>query len=187
LGYLQARRHRGEAVPLLSIADQLAPLARLLAERQLSRLVVGGDLFEEEPGPELVGEFVTWLRDTSFELLGIAPGNHDQELNQWNAHLPIYEEGVYVGEWLVVHGHDQLPNGPVVHGHVHPWLRLGRQINVPCYLLGEQQLVLPALSQDASGVNVLAEPGWVDYRCLACSGRKVLDLGKVGRLQSTQS
>jgi metallophosphoesterase superfamily enzyme len=183
LGYNQARRKRGEAVPLVAVADQLAPLHRLLQPRSITRLAVAGDLFAAEPDAALVEEFVAWLQRAGVELIGIAPGNHDGPLEIYGSSLPIYEEGVPLDGWLVMHGHEERPSGQVVQGHVHPWLRLGSQIDVPCYLAAEQRLVLPALSQDAAGVNVLTESDWESYRCLVCAGRKVLDLGPVGRLR----
>src|SRR5207248_4306827 len=47
LGYGQARRASGEAVPAPPLAAQLAPLRRALALHGARRLVVAGDLLEE--------------------------------------------------------------------------------------------------------------------------------------------
>ena len=70
LGYAEARRRRGDAVPRASVAEALRPLALVLAEEQARRLVVAGDLFEEGCRPELVAELRRWLEDHAVGLDG---------------------------------------------------------------------------------------------------------------------
>src|SRR5262249_26441995 len=54
LGYGEARRQGGDAVPLADPADALAPLRPLVERQSLRRLVVAGDLFEAGAREELV-------------------------------------------------------------------------------------------------------------------------------------
>ena len=70
-----------------------------------------------------------------------------------------------LGRWRVLHGDEPLPRGRVVHGHEHPCVRWAGGVVAPCYLVGRGRLVLPALSPDAAGVNVLHDRRWAPFRC----------------------
>jgi metallophosphoesterase superfamily enzyme len=159
------------------VAETLAPLRPALARHRVTRLVVAGDLFEDACRPALVRDFLDWLDGAGVELAAVVPGNHDRGLTE-DAALPVCRAGVELGRWRVVHGDGELPEGRLLHGHFHPWLRRGR-VSAPCFLIGASSLVLPALSPDARGVNVLCEPRWRRHRCCAIAGREVLDLGEL--------
>jgi hypothetical protein len=87
--------------------------------------------------------------------------------------MPIYPAGYGLDDWLIVHGDGAVPDGWVVLGHFHPSWRAGGR-NWPCYLVGPQQIVLPAYSSDARGAGL---EGWSGYRCLVPVGPDVLDFG----------
>jgi metallophosphoesterase superfamily enzyme len=182
LGYGEARRVRGEAVPVTPPAEALVPLARLAADG-VRRLVVAGDLFEDGCREEIVDDFLAWAESVGLELAGVVPGNHDRSLQRSGGRLPLRPEGVTLGVWQIVHGDEALPEGAVLHGHYHPCLRWGRGLTAPCYLTAPGRLVLPAFSRDARGVNVLCDPRWAGYHCYAVAAEQVLDLGPVGGLR----
>jgi putative SbcD/Mre11-related phosphoesterase len=207
LGYDQARRRQGEAVPEGALAAHLAPLAAALGRHGVRRLVVAGDLLEDGRCAGTAAEFRHWLEGTGVELVAVVPGNHDrrapaccpptgsppgQQAGGGDlAGLPVRAEGVGLGGWRVVHGDGPLPHGPLVHGHEHPWVRWRDRrrvglppLSAPCYLVGERRLVLPAFSPDAAGVNVLGVRRWRTYRCCVIAGDRVLDFGDVARLRS---
>jgi metallophosphoesterase superfamily enzyme len=177
LGYGVARRRCGEAIPLPSLEQLLAPLTALPEAR---RLVIAGDLFEDGCDAALAAEFLDWTARVGLELAGIVPGNHDRSPGRVAAVLPLCPEGVRLGEWLVVHGDGELPPGPVVHGHLHPCLRW-KDLAVPCYLVGPERIVLPAFSADARGASVLREARWGEFTCHAIA-EGVFDLGPVAAL-----
>lgn len=181
LGYGQARRRGGEAVPGRPVAVELAALARVLARPEVRRLAVAGDLFEEgrRTAGELIEEFLDWIDEVGVELLGVVPGNHDRGLV--GTRLPLCPTGIELGRWRVVHGHGDRPSGAVVQGHEHPCLRW-RGAAGPCYLVAPDHLILPACSADAAGGNVLGRREWEKYQCCAIAGEKVLDFGTVGEL-----
>jgi metallophosphoesterase superfamily enzyme len=184
LGYARARAARREAVPVPSLAEELAALAAALARLGLSRLVVAGDLFEDgrgRLGAELAEELLAWLAGVGLELAGVVPGNHDRGVGKGSG-LPLCPGGLQLGAWRVIHGDGELPDGPVVQGHEHPWVRWPGRLGAPCYLVGPHRLILPAYSGDAAGVNVRGEARWKGFRCAVIAGDEVLDFGEVQRL-----
>jgi metallophosphoesterase superfamily enzyme len=184
LGYTEARRRAGDAVPIRSVAELLQPLADTMREHEAPRLAIAGDLFEAGVNDAVLAEFLAWVEATRAELLAVVPGNHDRGWKRLRDVLPIREEGFRLGEWLIVHGDGELPDGPLVLGHWHPALRWGR-VTAPCFLLRDDRLILPAYCREAAGVNVLAEETWRDYDCHAIAGAEVLDFGCVVRLATT--
>jgi uncharacterized protein len=182
LGYSEARRASGEAVPAVPLERRLAPLAALASGALTRRLVIAGDLFEDGVSDAAAAELLAWAGRVGLEL-AVVPGNHDRGAGQRPLGLPLYPEGVCVGGWQVVHGHAELPTGCVVQGHLHPCIRRGR-LSAPCYLVADGHLVLPAYSADARGVNVLRLPEWGRYRCYAAAGGEVLDFGELGSLRT---
>ncbi len=185
LGYSLARRRAGDAVPDVSLEDELLPLATACALAGARRLAIAGDLLEDGGCSELFSHFVAWVKRRDLELAGIVPGNHDLRgaLSPDTADDRGFASVIRLGEWAVVHGDQPLPEGRVVHGHEHPVLRLPRHQAAPCFLVQADRLVLPAYSADAAGVNVLHARRWRGYRCLAIAGQRILDLGPLATLR----
>ncbi len=179
LGYNECRRHGGDAVPLFDLEKQLEPLGKALRNHGVHRLVIAGDLFEAGYGPELAREFQQWLANTRVELTAMVPGNHDRALDPKSESWPVFPEGFMLDGWRILHGHEEIPPGPVVHGHVHPSLRWqGRKL--PCFLVCSNRIVLPAYSLDAAGVNVAKDPTWHGNRCFAIREGRMVDVGALG-------
>jgi putative SbcD/Mre11-related phosphoesterase len=178
LGYGEARRQGGDAVPLADPADALAPLLPLVGRHTLRSLVIAGDLFEAGAREELVDALVAWCERASLAL-AVVPGNHDRGMSKIARRLPLHPDGVTLGRWRVVHGDAALPAGAVVQGHEHPWARWSRRVGGPCFLVSADRLVLPAFSRDAAGVNVLGDRRWAEFRCCVVAGDRVLDFGEV--------
>ena len=183
LGYNEARRRDGEAVPPADLGLILAPLRSAAAAHGVRRVVIAGDLFESGPVASLAADLVRWMRQADLELAAVAPGNHDRGLAADARGLPIHPDGCMVGRWRVVHGDGRLPDGPVVHGHEHPWARWSGRVGGPCYLVGADRIVLPAYSEDAAGVNVVNARKWRRFRCCVVAGDRVLDFGELAALK----
>jgi metallophosphoesterase superfamily enzyme len=182
LGFNEARRRAGEALPASGLDDTLALLAPLVARPEVRRLVFAGDIVENSAGAALLTELLQWLRDSGVELAGIIPGNHDGGLPWEDNRELLRPEGLKLGGWHVRHGDGPLGAGRLVVGHFHPCLRWRGRISAPCFLVGSRRLVLPALSADAAGVNVLRDTRWRSYRCYAIAGSRVMDFGELASL-----
>ena len=182
LGYNDARRRDGEAVPPADLALILAPLQSVIATHDIRNVVIAGDLFEAGVNADLAAELVSWLTRGGVKS-AIVPGNHDRGLANASHCLSIHSEGFMVGRWRVVHGDGRLPDGPLIHGHEHPRVRWSSRVGGPCYLVGEERIVLPAFSQDAAGVNVIPTRKWRKYRCCVIAGDQVLDFGELDALR----
>lgn len=185
LGYGAARRRGGEAVPMRTLDEELAPLRRCLERLDLRRLVIAGDLLEDRRQTEHAEALLPWLDRAGVELAGFVAGNHDGAGRKKVQTMPPFDRAVacvQLGRWQVVHGDAALPQGAVVQGHEHPCVRWSSHLAAPCFLVGKGYLVLPAYSPDAAGVNVLGSARWGAYRCCAIAGDKVLDFGPVAGL-----
>ena len=200
LGYAQARRRSGEAVPGDCLDEQLAGLLRVREQHRVRRLAIAGDLLEEGNSHSVLEELEEWLLRKGFELTAVVPGNHDGELSVLDKRDWLYPERFLLGGWQVRHGDGPLPDGLVVHGHEHPCLRWTHRSRVirprpfdgrlspntiesSCYLVGPGRLVLPAFSADAAGVNVLSVRRWRPYRCCVIAGDQVVDFGELATLR----
>jgi metallophosphoesterase superfamily enzyme len=203
LGYAEARRRRGDAVPRESVPQLLEPLRRVERQYMTRQLVIAGDLLEDNDCCEALAEFLEWLHQSEMDRITVVPGNHDRGLEASplaRSCLPLCPQGIDVGEWRIVHGEGSLPEAPVVHGHFHPCLRWSPKrranrprfsrgrfapdtIDGPCYLSGPGRLILPAFSKEAAGVNILPVRRWRALHCHVVVGNHVLDLGAVSALR----
>lgn len=203
LGYDEARRCRGDAVPSESVSDLLEPLHCVFQQHAAHKLIVAGDLLEEGNCHEALAAFLQWHDRSNIERIALVPGNHDLGLQGLTApenRIQLCPQGVRVGGWRIVHGQGVLPDAPVVHGHDHPCLRWSAKsranrprfvrgrfapdtIDGPCYLSGPQRLILPAYSKDAAGVNILSVRSWRALSCQMIAADRVLDLGPISTLR----
>ncbi len=172
LGYHEARRQCGDAIPLADLGSILAPLLAVLQRGNVKSLVIAGDLFERAFDPALWADLNHHLRQTGVHFDGLIPGNHDRALT---GDLPLFPDGKQLGGWLVVHGDGALPPTPTVVGHFHPSIRHGGR-KVPCYLAAPNRLYLPAYSQDAAGVSAMSIIRNHGYRCFAIVAGRVVCL-----------
>lgn len=172
LGYCEARRQGGDAVPLVELGKILKPLERGLKASGAKRLVIAGDLFEKAFVPDLWQRLLDWLKERNVHLLGVVPGNHDR---RWLDAWPLFPDGFRLEDWLIVHGHVPVEARRVVLGHWHPAVHFRGKL-APCFLAGADQLVLPAFSPDATGVDVRGLSAWHGHRCLATVASSVIEV-----------
>jgi putative SbcD/Mre11-related phosphoesterase len=179
LGYSEARRRRGDAVPASALEKALDPLGSVLERYGLRRLLIAGDLFEDGVDDKVLDRLLAWLRCRRMDWLGVVPGNHDRSLHKGVEGIDVFAEGYELGKWLVLHGDGRLPARPALIGHFHPGIFLAGE-RWPSYFVGPRRIVIPAFSPDAKGG---ASRAWRGYRCLVATGKDVLDFGLLGGQQ----
>jgi uncharacterized protein len=177
LGYREARQESGEAVPLLSVAAQLAPLSRARRRYRFRELVVAGDLFERSVRNDLLEQFLVELERMGIRFAGFIPGNHDRGWESLQERVAVFPEGIMLGKWTTVHGNESPGAGHVVMGHWHAATHHagGRR---PCYLVGPRCLILPAFSKDAAGQSGEPAIGGSALRRFVISDGRVIELTK---------
>lgn len=164
LGYSAARQRLGDAIPYHSVADEMQPLADAVRSHDIHAVIIAGDLFERGYDADLHRQFLDVLHSLRLELRGLVPGNHDRGIEKASMPMPIFLDGYDLAGWRIVHGDQDVGGDQVVMGHWHPAVRhKGRK--TPCFLTRGRQLILPAFSQDAAGVDVRNELRWCDWKC----------------------
>jgi DNA ligase-associated metallophosphoesterase len=168
---LLADLHLGKGETLAAAGVPMPPgvtghdLARLGDALRLTgarRVLILGDLLHAGIGivPALVEQFGQWRAgfDAEFTLV---PGNHDRHVQrvaaQWTIDVapPVVHEGPFTFVHDAAHSHGGASY--VWSGHVHPLCRLaagGDSLTFPCFLVDEQETILPAFSRFTAGVCV---------------------------------
>jgi putative SbcD/Mre11-related phosphoesterase len=163
LGYTAARQQQGDAIPARSVADELQPLVDAAHAHDIRALVVAGDLFERGFESTIAEEFLVVLAHCNIRFLGLVPGNHDRGTDNADATFPTFGDGYELADWRIIHGDKENACTYSVMGHWHPaTYRKGRK--APCFLTCGSQLVLPAFSLDAAGVDIARNGRWRGYR-----------------------
>jgi metallophosphoesterase superfamily enzyme len=175
LGYSAARQHQGDAVPARTVCEEMQPFLKAAAIHDIRQVVIAGDLFERGHDGYIERDFLDLLKQHKLGIIGLVPGNHDRGLQHAKTELPILVDGYDLVGWRIIHGdgHQPGPAGNVVMGHWHPAIRWNRR-KVPCFLMRGRQLILPAFSMDAAGVDVRADSRWLDWDCAAIVGDRVI-------------
>jgi uncharacterized protein len=169
LGYAWAQRHRGALLPITSADDTIDRLGALCLQYRAPRLVLLGDIVHRAlPLPE-IERAVAQLVDATAGLSVRADwilGNHDRNLEKLLRKMRIeqaVQTELQIGKFRFAHGdvrealHPR-PGEWLVVGHEHPAISLGdgvaSHMKCPCFLVGENVLMLPAFSRWAAGTNI---------------------------------
>ncbi|MFQ5909052.1 MAG: metallophosphoesterase [Thermoplasmata archaeon] len=168
LGYEGALRKQGVSLPRFQKKHMIERLAHLLDRYDPEKLVIAGD-FKHEFSRNLreewteVTDVLNFLQDKVEPVL--VRGNHDNFLMTilYRKGLELHEPAYDLGRFVVTHGHLEVeaPTG-LIMGHEHPALRLkdtiGATLNLPCFTVREDLIILPAFSPLAHGSDVLRGP-----------------------------
>jgi putative SbcD/Mre11-related phosphoesterase len=183
LGYEWARGNAGDSIPAHSLNETLVRLDRLFdrVPDTISTLIVAGDLVESRRlcrrTAENVRQLRLWLDRRGVEFVLLA-GNHDPQRSA--------DVVRGVAGWTIGHGHQPILGERVISGHIHPVFRLAG-LTAPCFVASETRVVLPAFSNNAAGLDILARPELFDIpgsnpRCLVITGDEILDFGPINDL-----
>ncbi len=152
---------RGRPVPRHDTRDTLARLARIIGYYRPSCLVCLGDSFHDIRADQrmaaadlltlkgLLAKCRDWVWIT---------GNHDPQIAPtFGGRCAVRERAGSID--LIHRPEDGAP--PLIAGHYHPKCRVraaGRSMTGPCFLMGEQILLMPAFGAYAGGLNIRSEP-----------------------------
>ncbi len=175
LGYSAARQRQGDAVPSRSVLEEMQPLGDAARLYEFRNVIVAGDLFERGFDEAIAQQFLAVLARLNLRCLGLVPGNHDRGSERAPSGLPIFTDGYDLAGWRIVHGDQPSVEAKVVMGHWHP-ARCWKGRKTPCFLTRPTQLILPAFSLDAAGVDVGMDSRWKDWACSLIVGRQVLPM-----------
>lgn len=172
LGAEQQLRALGHNVMYEQAEKMLRLLERLVAEHDVERLVINGDLKHEfgrisgQERRDILGMLRKLKRSVRVE---VVRGNHDTITKPLTDRLGIeLHEALSVGPFYCVHGHE-LPAGEafqraetVIIGHMHPAIVLHdgvRKEKCKCFLVGayggKRLIVLPSFATLSEGADVL--------------------------------
>ena len=152
LGKTAHFRKHGIPVTAEIMQSDLQRLARLIREFNPKKIVVVGDMFHHTYNHDVSG-FSIWRKSFHhIEFLLIA-GNHDRLLATHYEALQIKVEKEWsTGSLLFIH---EKPAGEnplhFISGHIHPGVvlsgRARQYLKVPCFIIGENYIILPAFSE----------------------------------------
>ena len=174
LGYAWAHRQRGNLMPISASEDTVDRLQILAAEYAPREIIVLGDVIHAAVAEEAVVADLRRLHAITGVAIRLIAGNHDVQLapmlERAGVQVAAVREITLVGH-LLIHGDggDDLAadarcisiserGGRVILGHEHPAITLSdgvaTSVRCPCFLVGEDILVLPAFSPWSAGTNI---------------------------------
>lgn len=157
LGKSAAFRAKGLPVPEGDIARDLGRLLELAKQSSAKHLIIAGDLFHSSAGitPDLESAMDDFINHLAIQFTLVA-GNHDLKISKLPAGLAIKPSLDFSAGFRVVHDPADA-NGQKIHicGHWHPVIRIpdGKRtsLRLPCFLLRNNTLVLPAFGSFTGG------------------------------------
>lgn len=180
LGKAEHFRLSGVPVPGGITGHDFARINALLARTGAKRLVVLGDFFHSKTGTaESVEALQAWRETIGGVKLEIVLGNHDRHaagfFGGFAAEIhsePVEMDGLMLSHEPMEDGDGN--GGGHLCGHIHPVARLadfdGAGASLPCFVMTERRLILPAFGRFTGGHRV--EMG----RLYVCTRSKVVEL-----------
>lgn len=161
----KAATFRSQAIPIPDGTEEdLSALDRLLERTAATELVILGDLIHARRGRcQTTFEAVTRWRSVRREIsIRLVRGNHDVRAGQppvaWS--FETLREDAEIGPFALRHYPDPIGR-PTLAGHLHPKIRLeqgGDRLDLPCFLLRKEVLILPAFTHFADSTRIRREP-----------------------------
>ncbi len=155
-------RKHGIAIPVNAQAGDEARLAQLVSTHRAERLIIAGDMFHSKQNKE-VDMFAHWRNAHTALHIDLVAGNHDilpvQQYAEWN--VTFHEPHYYIAPFQIVHDQVEDAEGFIIHGHVHPAIRISgkgnQSIKLCCYCHDASRLILPSFGQFTGSHLVKAE------------------------------
>jgi len=169
LGKAATFRALGQPAPRGTTRDNLDRLDALVARFDPARLVFLGDLFHarQAHAPGVAAAFLDWRKRRAALPLTLVRGNHDRRAGDPPPHFEIelvdepFDAGGVVARHHPLAADACKEDGPTaLAGHLHPCVRLNGaardSLRLPCFVLQERQITLPAFGAFTGGALVRA-------------------------------
>ena len=149
----KAAHFRRHGIPVTAEVMQadLQRLSLLIKEFEPQQLVVVGDMFHHSHNADVAG-FGLWRKAFHHLPFLLVAGNHDRLTKQYYAGMQIDVcKDFSAGEFCFVHERPKETEGTYfISGHIHPGVTLkGRarqHLRIPCFVVAQNYLILPAFS-----------------------------------------
>lgn len=150
LGKTAHFRKNGIPLPSDIILEDLKRLSNLIDHFNPEKIIVVGDFLHAGKNSEFE-IYKNWKLEFPALKIILVKGNHDRILEKHFLELEISEIYSIYKENEFTFSHEDLKNESqfVISGHLHPGVVLQsstRKLKFPCYVVTENQLILPAFS-----------------------------------------
>jgi DNA ligase-associated metallophosphoesterase len=179
LGKAQSLRREGINIPVESGTSDLAKLETLLTTTLAKRVLFLGDLIHHRDSwtpdfLERLADFFNFNDDIRWELI---LGNHERGSLKYLERLPLQiSEDQKIGPFTFTHGHKGSDGDFSISGHVHPVVNLKKgplQMRLRCFVLNEDQLILPSFGQWTGGFEIKPKQ---NSRIFAIAGADIFEI-----------
>lgn len=171
-------RALGVPVPSGTTTANLLALDDLMTRHPVRHIMFLGDFLHARAAhaTATLAAMQVWRERHPEVLLTLVRGNHDAHAGDPPdlLDIAIVDEPHVIGPFAFCHHPDILVPSYVLAGHVHPVYRLRsgwESLLLPCFLVGEQRMVLPSFGAFTGGHPVALQPG---ERMFVSSGEAVL-------------
>lgn len=142
-------RANGIAIPENAQRKDENRLAKIIQQTNAERLIIAGDLFHSKHNNE-IAEFTYWRQAHRQLHIDFIMGNHDilkaPAYTGWD--MQVHTSSYFVNPFLITHDMVEGTGQFIIHGHVHPAIRItgkgNQSIKLCCYCEDENRLILPA-------------------------------------------
>ena len=167
VGKAAAFRAAGLAVPEGHLADDLSRLAQAIARVGARQVIFLGDLLHAAQGvtAQVIAQVAAWRRSHADCQFLVVRGNHDRRAGdpppEWG--VDCLDEPHGEAPFVLRHAPSPADDGYVLAGHLHPAVRLrgrgGLSARLPCFVVGPQQMILPAFGGFTGAALVRPQAG----------------------------
>lgn len=144
-------RKNGIALANQIMKNDLERLSILIEYFKPEKFIVVGDLLHAGDNSD-VDEFCTWRNQYSDLEFHLIEGNHDRISKKLESKLCLNfkSELMEVEDFMLIHDFEKKHRKFQITGHIHPGLVINsavKKIKLPCFVVTENQLLLPAFSE----------------------------------------
>lgn len=149
-------RKNGIALANHIMKNDLERLSILIEYFQPEKFIVVGDLLHAGDNSE-VSEFCLWKEQFSDLKFYLVEGNHDKISKKLESKLCLNykSKSLEIDDFIFIHDFEKAQSKFQITGHIHPGFVINsvvKKIKLPCFVVSENQLLLPAFS-DFTGLD----------------------------------